>query len=110
MILPNGENAFVDIAKIEGYCLNLAHPEGRHKARVFQSVLGLTVNDAEWLRDAMISAALTHPAQQTEADQYGVRYNLDFELTFKSRSAIIRACWIIRANENYPRLTTCYIL
>jgi hypothetical protein len=33
--LPYGDRAILDIRKIEGYCLDPAHPRGRHKARVF---------------------------------------------------------------------------
>jgi hypothetical protein len=36
--LPNGEQAILDIRKIEGYCLCRSHPRGRHKARVGFSV------------------------------------------------------------------------
>ena len=49
MKLPAGGNAVVDVAKIRDYCLNPAHPRGRHKARVFASTLGLTPTDAEFL-------------------------------------------------------------
>ena len=45
-----GGISFVDIAKIRDYCLNLSHPRGRHKARVFQASLGITVDDSEELR------------------------------------------------------------
>ena len=50
MRLPNGANAVVDIEKLRDYCLSAQHPEGRHKARVFLSVLGLTSADADKLR------------------------------------------------------------
>lgn len=40
MKLPSGDQAVIDDDKLIGYCLNPEHPEGRHKARVFQSVLG----------------------------------------------------------------------
>lgn len=43
MRLPGGEHAVVEIKKLRGYCLNPLHPRGRHKARVFSSVLGLTI-------------------------------------------------------------------
>ncbi len=42
MKLPNSDRAVVDIAKLRDYCLNPAHPRGRHKARVFAAALGLT--------------------------------------------------------------------
>jgi hypothetical protein len=40
MKLPNAAQALVDLAKLRDYCLNPAHPRGRHKARVFATALG----------------------------------------------------------------------
>jgi hypothetical protein len=51
MKLPNGERAIVDIAKLQGYCLNPHHSRGRNKARVFASA-GIRQADAEELRTA----------------------------------------------------------
>ena len=59
MKLPNVEHAFVDIAKLRDHSLDPVHPEGKHKARVFASALGLTRNDAEWLRKQLLAAAYT---------------------------------------------------
>jgi len=50
MKLPNAEHAIVDIAKLQDYCLDDEHPIGKHKARVFKHVLGLTRADAWTLR------------------------------------------------------------
>jgi hypothetical protein len=44
--LPRGDEAILDIRKIEDYCLNPSHPRGCHKARIFREVLGLQRNDA----------------------------------------------------------------
>jgi hypothetical protein len=44
MKLPNGERADLG-SKIEDYVLNPSHWEGRHKARVFESMLGITLSD-----------------------------------------------------------------
>ncbi|WP_367268233.1 DUF6883 domain-containing protein [uncultured Thiohalocapsa sp.] len=41
--LPNADQAAVDLDKLRGYCLNPAHPRGRHKARVFAAALGRSV-------------------------------------------------------------------
>jgi hypothetical protein len=41
MKLPNATHAVVDVAKLRDYCLNPGHARGRHKARVFASVLGI---------------------------------------------------------------------
>jgi hypothetical protein len=110
MKLPAAENAFVDMAKLEGYCLSHQHAEGRHKARVFQSVLGLGVKDAAYLRRAIIKAAIEVDATLTTVDEYGSRYLLDFEMAIGEKRAIIRTGWIVRAGEDFPRMTTCYVL
>ncbi|MGA2291554.1 DUF6883 domain-containing protein, partial [Bradyrhizobium sp.] len=39
--LPHGDQAILDMRKIEDYCLNPSHPRGRHKARVFREALDL---------------------------------------------------------------------
>jgi hypothetical protein len=44
--IPHGERAALEIEKLENYCLDLTHPHGRHKARVFRSVLGIDRADA----------------------------------------------------------------
>ena len=41
MKLPNCEKAFVDDLKLIAYCLDPEHKVGKHKARVFQSVLNI---------------------------------------------------------------------
>jgi len=57
MKLPNAKRAFVDIEKLRGYCLNPSHVRGKHKARMFSSILGLTLEDAEKLRKTLLEAA-----------------------------------------------------
>jgi hypothetical protein len=110
MKLPNGEASIVGIEKLRDYCLSLEHPRGRHKARVFQSLLGMTVVHAEELRAALIDAAAKENAMYGTSDQYGTRYIIDFELRHGERTANIRSCWIVRRGEMAPRFVTCYIL
>jgi hypothetical protein len=55
----------------------MLHREGRHKARVFEAVLGVTAENADVLRRALLEASAS----------------LDF-----------------RHGEDFPRLTTCYIV
>jgi hypothetical protein len=72
----------VDSTKLRNYCLSDEHPRGKHKARVFRSRLGLTQDDAELLRHALIQAVQAHPEhlQPTASDQYGQRFVLDFSM------------------------------
>jgi hypothetical protein len=48
MRLPNGNRADLG-TKLEDYVLNPRHREGRHKARVFESALGLTLANVDVL-------------------------------------------------------------
>lgn len=111
MKLPNGVNAVVDIAKLQEYCLSAQHPEGRHKARVFLSVLGMTAADAGKLREILLSAAVANNGvSMIEADKYGYRYSLDTIVSLGSRKATVRSAWIIKTGEDFPRLVSCYVL
>ena len=110
MRLPNPSQALVDVAKLRDYCLNAQHPRGRHKARVFASALGLTVQDADVLRDRLLDAARTGEAVRSPEDAYGTRYLLDFGMMGPVGQARVRSAWIVRRNEDFARLVTCYVL
>lgn len=110
MKLPNAENVFVDIEKLSGYCLNSDHERGKHKAHLFFSVLGLTSENAEELRDALLEAARNYDAVTGSEDRYGKRYVVDFTATTTKGRAKVRSTWIIRTHEDFARLTSCYLL
>lgn len=109
MKLPNGDRAIVEIAKLRDYCLNPHHEDGKHKARVFAAALGIGQSDAEWLAEALRSAAVTAPAEIVGESRFGTLYVVDFELKRGDRSAAVRSGWIIRYSDDLPRLTTCYV-
>ena len=87
MKLPNAERAFVNIAKLRDYSLDAAHEEGKHKARVFASALGLARNDADWLRDELLAVARTQDCRLGRKTNHGERYVLDFTLASRGKSA-----------------------
>jgi len=76
--LPNAEQAVIDIAKLRDYSLSPPHKEGRHKARVFASALGLGVSDAEWLGERLKEAVREPDGQLGKRTPYVQRYLLDF--------------------------------
>lgn len=110
MLIPNAENAVVDLRKLRDYCLNLEHDDGKHKARLFSSTLGITADNAEELRQILLEVIKTHEAQPKRRDEFGQRYALDFKLEWQNRSATLRSGWIIENGSDIPRLTTCYPL
>ena len=110
MKLPNAEKAFVDIEKLRGYCLNPVHVKGKHKARMFSSILGLTLKDAEELRKRLLESAKSCDAVTGVEDQYGKRYIIDFIMTTAKGQAKVRSTWIVLRHDDFPRLTSCYVL
>lgn len=110
MKIPNAERAVVDIRKLRDYCLNPQHDKGKHKARLFTSLLGMDADDAEELRNILLETVKTQDAQLGEADAYGQRYMLDFTLNWRSRQARIRSAWIVETGSDIPKLTTAFPL
>ena len=110
MRLPHLERAVVDVAKLRDYCLNLRHARGRHKAKVFASVLGITQDNAGLLRLALLGAAYSEEVTEGDKDDYGQRYVLDCEVAGPAGKATVRSSWIVLSAEDFPRLTSCYVL
>lgn len=109
MRLPNAKRAIIPIEKLRDYCLNPHHSGGKHKALVFDKLLGLSSNDAEWFRAVLKKEILAADAIKSKEDQYGERYMVEFDLKTKQGQARVRSTWILLKGEAYPRLTSCYI-
>ena len=109
-LIPHAENAVVDIRKLRDYCLNPEHSTGKHKARLFKSMLGMTAENADELRQILLEVIKTHQAKLGRKDTFGQRYTLDFTLEWQNKKAVIRSGWIIEHNSRIPRLTSCYPL
>jgi hypothetical protein len=111
MMLPGGDRAMVELAKLTDYCLDETHPRGRHKARVFAARLGLGRSDAALLRAELLRAAANSTdAAEGAVDGFGRRFTLDLVVAGPKGSGVVRSAWIVRTGEGFPRLTTCYLL
>jgi len=110
MKLPNPEMTLIDDNKLIGYSLNINHSDGQHKARVFKSALNLTIDNVEELKIALFNAVKKYEAIPDKINLYGQKYIIDFPLTREGKTAIIHSVWIVRNDENFPRLVTCYLL
>ena len=112
MKLPNLDLAFIDRNKLWNYSLNTQHDRGKHKARLFAAILdlGRNENDVEILQTLIVEAIQTYEAIPSQSDQYGQRYIVDFPITRNQNTANVRTTWIVRPDEDFPRLVSCYIL
>ena len=107
--LPNAELTYIPPEKLAGYALNPDHPVGKHKAAVFKAVLGMTENDAGELEKAILKAILENEAKPTRLDEYGQRYEVEFEFERNGRKVVILTSWILETGKRAPHLTSCYI-
>jgi len=110
MILPNAENAVIDIGKLRDYSLSPQHERGAHKARVFRAALGVTLDDAEWLREQILLAVSDVEATESASSVFGRKFVADLQLSRGELTAIVRTTWIIEHGTDYPRLTSCYVI
>lgn len=108
--LPCGDEAILDIRKIESYCLSPSHPRGRHKAKVFREALDLQRSDAAWLRDVLLETARSGEASQVAEDAWGTQWRIDVTVRRQEKSAMVRTIWIVRTGERLPRFVTCWVL
>lgn len=110
MMLPDGDRAQVDRAKIADYLLSLSHPDGRAKA-IFFMRFGFTVEAWEVLADALRSVGASNPVTGIVASAHGTRYTVDGPLPAPDgRTPMIRTVWIAEPDMSGPRLITAYPL
>lgn len=80
MKLPNGDCAVITMEKIRGYCLNIEHPSGRHKAKVFASALGITADNADVLKALVMRAAVEGDVVQPSETTFGQMLTVDWRI------------------------------
>ena len=110
MKLPNYEQAQVPPSKITDYLLSTSHPDGRGKARFFRSY-GFTVEQWEFLADALRRHAADHEVTGTELSPFGTRFIIEgIMFTPDDRTPRVRTIWFIETGEQIPRFVTAYPL
>ena len=110
MRLPNGDKVIIDLRKFQDYMLNDEHEEGRHKAKLFREIVGVTWENVDFLVEDLRIAVLLNDAIEGKEDIHGKRFIIDFKFQGPTGMAMVRSCWIIRTGEENARLITCYIL
>jgi len=109
--LPNYEKAEILRSKIEGYALNPANDEGKHKARVFKSALGFDQLNWELLRQRILDELPYHEATLEQTSQWGDIYVVDFPVEGSNgKSVEVHTVWMFRPQVDFPSLITVYVL
>jgi hypothetical protein len=108
MKLPNGDRAEIPMQKLIGYCLNPDHPSGKHKARVFASMLGITRENADTLRELIPTAAVEGEVVQQDTTSFGQLFKVDWTV-LGTQQAQLRTIWEITSTNPNPRLVSAFI-
>jgi hypothetical protein len=109
--LPNYENAVIPREKLEGYALNPAHEQGRHKAVVFKSALGFDQSNWGTLEQRIRGEMPYHEAVLKKDFEYGTLYELILPIAgMNNRTVDVLTAWIIRNGTDSPFLVSIYVL
>lgn len=91
---PNYEEAVIEDSKFASYALNPQSERGRHKARVFESVLGFSLSNWEQLKQAILDALPDRPATLTSETAFGKKYEVVVPITgANGRTADVMTIW-----------------
>jgi hypothetical protein len=91
------------------HCLNRAHITGKHKARVFDSVLGITADNASILAEALRLAARDSNAKIKSRSDDATKFAIESVVTGPRGPAVVRSEWILERGSAIPRLPTCFV-
>lgn len=106
--LPNAESAIVDEAKVRDYLLLAANPRSRGKPAFFHS-LGYDLDNAEFLRQALLKIAESETAEEGHPSPFGRKFEIRATLAGPSgKTARINTVWIIETGTTAPRFVTAY--
>lgn len=108
MKLPNGDQVEISMQKLISYCLDPEPPAGKHKARVFESALGIRAENANFLRELIQTAAVEGEIVQQETTAFGQVFKIDWII--QNTNAIeLRTIWEITTKNPNPRLISAFI-
>lgn len=75
---------------------------------MFKNRLGITLENKEILETMLLDVAINQEAIIYRQDKYGIQYDIKFSMTTEVGKSLVISCWIIRAGEDFPRLTNTY--
>ena len=109
MLLPAGEQAVVEDAKLLDYVLNPEHPVGRHHAGLFERLLGISRVNYEVLKEQLVHAAMSVEVAPGRPSPFGDKFEMRFLVHGPLGTRRVLAVWMREEGQTSPRLITCYV-
>lgn len=107
----NSESIEISPAKLTEYALNPEHPVGKHKAKVFETTLGYTLDNYQDLIDNVYRNINKFPFSQIGSNDQGKLFRCDIAMSGPNgKTAVVRTGWITENDSGLYRLTTIFVL
>jgi hypothetical protein len=99
----------IDPGKLENYLLSPTHPEGRHKARLWQSVFGLELSDCGVL-ERLIREQLEQGIPEKKTGSVVRRWEIVIPRFRgpKGNEHPVKTAWALEPGADRPHLTTAF--
>jgi hypothetical protein len=108
--LPNADQAVIEGEKLWGYALDPGHALGQHKARVFQSALGIGRDDWEYLRDRILAAIPSAAVATVRVTTFGTLYEVPILMEgLNGETHEVTTAWFVANDEDPPKLVSTYV-
>lgn len=95
MKLPQDSDVIIPDGKLEDYCLNPFHPDGKHKAKVFEKALGITQSNSTKLKKLVLESAKYGEVTKEQHTEYGKIYRVEYKVQGIKQKEILCTLWII---------------
>ena len=101
-------NLQVETVKITAYLLNLAHVDGRSKAKFFIS-WGFAASNPDALAYALLAHPIGSAPTSTQTNRYGSSFTFEGPiLSPRGPTPDVRTVWEVRTGDAFGRLVTAY--
>ena len=107
----NSESIEISPAKLTEYALNPNHIDGKHKAKVFETTLGYTLDNYQDLIDNVYRNINKFPFSQIGSNDQGELFRCDIAMSGPNgKTAVVRTGWITENDSGLYRLTTIFVV
>mgnify|MGYP001182394427 CR=1 FL=1 len=100
----------IDARKLTHYALDPNSPYGKHKAILFEAILGFTKENYTVLIAQLETKSLHAEAIYRSEDHFGKRYSVDVTVEgIQGQQAVVRTGWLVPPNSDIAYLATLYV-
>jgi hypothetical protein len=107
-VLNDAMRAVVDERKLTEYVLNPRSKDGKHKAYVFDRVLGITAENTEDVRQQILEGVQRFKAVHAGETKHGSRFTVFMPINGPKGTAVVKTAWL-QDDKGDLRLTSMMV-